>query len=155
MSLTLIIILIVAGLLFLVLEVLVIPGTTVVGLAGFVLIVFSVWEAYHSLGAPIGHFVLVGTIFLSALTLYLSLKSNTWNKLMLNTSLHGKVNEIDTVAVQPGDLGMAVSRITPSGKALINNEYYEVHTNGEFIDQQTEIVVTHFADNKIFVTHKP
>ena len=63
MSLTLIIILIVAGLLFLLLEVMVIPGTTVVGVAGFALIAFSVWESYHTFGTPIGHFVLLGTIF--------------------------------------------------------------------------------------------
>ncbi|HPR25649.1 NfeD family protein [Lentimicrobium sp.] len=154
MSLTLIIILIIAGLLFLLLEVLVIPGTTVVGIAGFALIVFSVWESYHVFGSPTGHFVLIGTIFFTILTVYLALKSKTWNKIMLKTEISGKVNEIDSTKVQAGDPGVTVSRLTPGGKALINNEYYEVHTNGEFIDQESEIIVTHLADNKIFVKRK-
>ncbi|HPF63899.1 MAG: NfeD family protein [Lentimicrobium sp.] len=154
MSLTLIIILIIAGLLFLLLEVLVIPGTTVVGIAGFALIVFSVWESYHVFGSPTGHFVLIGTIFFTILTIYLALKSKTWNKIMLKTEISGKVNEIDSTKVQAGDPGVTVSRLTPGGKALINNEYYEVHTNGEFIDQESEIIVTHLADNKIFVKRK-
>ncbi|HOP12717.1 MAG TPA: hypothetical protein PLH09_01975 [Lentimicrobium sp.] len=154
MSLTLIIILIIAGLLFLLLEVLVIPGTTVVGIAGFALIVFSVWESYHVFGSPTGHFVLIGTIFFTILTVYLVLKSKTWNKIMLKTEISGKVNEIDSTKVQAGDPGVTVSRLTPGGKALINNEYYEVHTNGEFIDQESEIIVTHLADNKIFVKRK-
>lgn len=154
MSLTLIIILIIAGLLFLLLEVLVIPGTTVVGIAGFALIVFSVWESYHVFGSPTGHFVLSGTIFFTILTIYLALKSKTWNRIMLKTEISGKVNEIDSTKVQAGDSGISVSRLTPGGKALINDEYYEVHTNGEFIDQESEIVVTHLADNKIFVKRK-
>lgn len=154
MSLTLIIILIIAGLLFLLLEVLVIPGTTVIGIAGFALIVFSVWESYHVFGSPTGHFVLIGTIFFTILTVYLALKSKTWNKIMLKTEISGKVNEIDSTKVQAGDPGVTVSRLTPGGKALINNEYYEVHTNGEFIDQESEIIVTHLADNKIFVKRK-
>lgn len=155
MSLTLIILLILAGLVFLVLEMLVIPGTTIIGISGFALIVFSIWEAYHSLGSPMGHYVLVGTIFFLVISFYFSLKSNTWNRLMLHTSISGKVNEIDTVAVQVGDEGKSVSRITPSGNAMINDELYEVHTNGEFIDPNTDIIVTRFGDNKIFVTRKP
>ncbi|KAF5071103.1 hypothetical protein DSECCO2_215800 [anaerobic digester metagenome] len=154
MSLTLIIILIIAGLLFLLLEVLVIPGTTVVGIAGFALIIFSVWESYNVFGSPTGHFVLLGTIFFTILTIYLALKSKTWNRIMLKTEISGKVNEIDTTKVSAGDAGISVSRLTPGGKALINDEYYEVHTNGEFIDQESEIVVTHLADNKIFVKRK-
>ena len=154
MSLTLIIILIIAGLLFLLLEVLVIPGTTVVGIAGFALIIFSVWESYNVFGSPTGHFVLLGTIFFTILTIYLALKSKTWNRIMLKTEISGKVNEIDSTKVQAGDSGISVSRLTPGGKALIKDEYYEVHTNGEFIDQEYEIVVTHLADNKIFVKRK-
>lgn len=151
MSLTLIIILIIAGLLFLLLEVLVIPGTTVVGVAGLGLIAFSVWESYHAFGSPTGHFVLVGTIFLTILTIYLSLKSKTWNKIMLKSEVNGRVNEIDTNLVKPGDTGKSISRLAPSGKAIFNDEYFEVHTNGQFIDQETEIIVTHMQDNKIFV----
>ncbi|MCD6661130.1 MAG: hypothetical protein LT105_13285 [Lentimicrobium sp.] len=154
MSLTLIIILIVAGLLFLLLEVMVIPGTTVVGVAGFALIAFSVYESYHVFGTPTGHFILLGTIFFTILTIYLSLKSKTWNRIMLKTEVDGRVNEIDENVVKAGDSGITVSRLSPSGKAIINDEYFEVHTNGEFIDQETEVVVTQLFDNKIFVKRK-
>lgn len=154
MSLTLIIILIVAGLLFLLLEVMVVPGTTVVGVAGFALIAFSVYESYHVFGTPTGHFILLGTISFTILTIYLSLKSKTWNKIMLKTEVVGRVNEIDENVVKAGDSGITVSRLSPSGKAIINDEYFEVHTKGEFIDQDTEVVVTQLFDNKIFVKRK-
>ena len=154
MSLTLIIILIVAGLLFVLLEVLVIPGTTVVGIAGLGLIVFSVWEAYHVFGAPIGHYILTGTLILSILTIVVAFKSNTWNRLMLKTEISSKVNVIDETAIHPGDVGKAISRICPSGKAVFNNIFFEVHSNGDFIDQDTEIVISQITDNKILVKRK-
>ncbi|MFH1119208.1 MAG: NfeD family protein [Bacteroidota bacterium] len=154
MSLTLIIILIVAGLLFVLLEVLVIPGTTVVGVAGLILIAFSVWDAYHVFGSPTGHYVLAGTIIMSLTVIYLAFKSNTWNRLMLRTEINSKVNEIDFNRISEGDAGKAVSRISPSGKAVFNNEFFEVHTNGDFIDQETEVIVSHIIDNKIFVKRK-
>jgi len=136
------------------LEVLVIPGTTVVGIAGFALLVFSIWEAYHVYGTPSGHYILTGTLVLSGIVIYLSFKTNTWNRLMLNTEITGKVNEIDNSKIHVGDEGKAVSRISPSGKAVIHNEFFEVHTNGDFIDQETEIVVSQLIDNKIFVKRK-
>lgn len=154
MSITLIIILIVAGLLFLLLEVLVIPGTTVVGIAGLGLIVFSVWEAYHLFGSSTGHLVLAGTVVMTIIVSVVALKSNTWNRLMLKTNISGKVNEIDVEKIQAGNTGKTVSRIAPSGKAVFNNEFFEVHTNGDFIDQETEVVVSHLIDNKIFVKRK-
>lgn len=154
MSLTLIVILIVAGLLFILLEILVIPGTTVVGIAGFALMVFAVWEGYHVYGNQTGHLILAATALLTVISGYLAFKSDTWNRLMLKTEISGKVNEIDTEKVHPGDAGKSVSRITPSGKALINGEFFEVHTNGDFIDHEQEIVVTQIFDNKIFVKLK-
>ena len=40
------------------------------------------------------------------------------------------------------------------GKALIHGEYYEVSTTGDFIDQQTEVVITRIEHNKIIVKRK-
>lgn len=151
MSWTIILVLIIVGLLLLVLEVLVIPGTTVVGITGFVLIAVGIWQSYATFGTPAGHFILIGTIALTLIALWLSLRSKTWKKVMLDTSLDGKVNQIEESAIAVGDIGKAVSRLVPMGKALINDEYYEVTSTGEFIDHGTEIKVVKIEKNKIFV----
>jgi len=141
MSLALILILIFVGLLLVLLEILVIPGL-VVGIAGFALIVFSVWEAYHVYGSPTGHYVLAGTLVFSILSIALVFKSNTWNKLMLKTKISSKVNEIDETSIHTGDIGKSISRICPAGKAVFNNEFFEVHTNGDFIDPDIAVKET-------------
>jgi len=151
MSWTIIFILILVGLIFLLLEMLVIPGTTVIGAIGFVLIAIGIWQGYASHGSPGGHYLLAGTLFITVILISLSLRSKTWNRVMLHTEVDGKANLIDENAIKPGDVGKSVSRLVPMGKALINNEYYEVSSSGEFIDPGVEITVVSIEKNKIFV----
>lgn len=154
MTWTVILLLILVGLLLLLLEVLVVPGTTFVGITGFVLLVVSIWQAYAIYGTPAGHYALLGTLVLTFLVLYFSLKSKTWRLMMLNTQIDSKMNEVDPAKVKPGDEGKTISRLAPSGKAFINGEYYEVQTLGEFIDPQTEIIVIKVEYSKILVKPK-
>ena len=145
---------IIIGLIFLVLEVLVIPGVGIAGIIGFILIAVGVWQAYAGYGMVAGHLLLAGTFILTVLTLILSLRGKTWRKLALSTQINSKVNVIDHDLIKTGDTGKTVSRLAPMGKAQINGEFYEVSTNGDFIDQQTEIVVEKIEYNKIIVKRK-
>ena len=146
--------LIIIGLIFLALEILVIPGVGVAGVIGFILIAVGVWQAYAGYGLVAGHIVLGGTLVLTILTLVLSLRGRTWRRLALSASIDSKVNVIDENKIKPGDTGKTVSRLAPMGKAQINGEFYEVSTNGDFIDQQTEIIVLKIEYNKIIVKRK-
>jgi membrane-bound ClpP family serine protease len=154
MSWLLIILLIFLGVVFLLLEVLVIPGTTVAGIIGFAMIFVGLWQSYASKGIMEGHITLGSTLVVTVVTLYFSFKAGTWKKMALKTSIDSKMDQLEGIMIKEGDLGNTVSRLAPSGKALINNEIVEVHTYGEFIDQEVEITVISVKDNKIFVTLK-
>lgn len=145
---------IIIGLIFLALEILVIPGVGIAGVVGFILIAIGIWQAYAGHGMLAGHLVLAGTLVLTVITLVLSLRSKTWRKLALSTAIDSKVNVIDNELIKTGDTGKTVSRLAPMGKALINGEFYEVSTNGDFIDQQTDIVVEKIEFSKIIVKRK-
>jgi membrane-bound ClpP family serine protease len=154
MSWLLIIILIVLGLLFLLLEILVIPGTTLAGIVGFGLVFVGLWQAYASKGIVEGHITLAVTFVVTIVVLYFSFKSGTWKRMALKTTSDGKMDQLDGIVIKEGDTGNSVSRLAPSGKAMINNEIVEVHTYGEFIDQEKELIVISVRDNKIVVTTK-
>lgn len=154
MSWLLIILLIVLGVLFLLLEILVIPGTTVAGIVGFGLLFVGIWQAYASKGIMEGHITLGCTLVITLVTLYYSFKAGTWKRMALKTTVDGKMDQLEGVEIKEGDAGTTVSRLAPSGKAMINNSIVEVHTFGEFIDQEQEISVKSIKDNKIIVTLK-
>ena len=151
MSLTVIAALIIVGLVFLILEVLVVPGTTVVGVVGFILMAIGIWQTYVAYGSLIGHSVLAGTLVLSLGALGLSLRSKTWKRAMLSAEIDSKVNTYDESAIKVGDEGVTVGRLVPMGKALINDQYFEVRSMGDYIDEQTKVVVIKIEFNKIYV----
>lgn len=154
MSWTIIIILLLAGLVLLLLEMLVIPGVTIFGIIGFGLMAVSVWQAYAAHGTPEGHFFLLGALLFTILFLYFALKSKTWKRAMLSTEVNSKVNVIEENKVKAGDEGKTVSRLAPAGKAIINGEYYEVHSPGEYIEPDSIIEVIKVEFNKIIVKSK-
>jgi membrane-bound ClpP family serine protease len=154
MSWLVIITIILVGFIFLLLEILVVPGTTIVGIAGFVLMIVGVFSTYTGYGSVAGTLTLGGTLIFSIVALAVAFRSNTWKKAMLNSELIGKVNIFEPEKVKPGDTGLTISRLNPMGKAMINGEYYEVTAKYSLIDHNTEIVVTKVEGNKIIVKSK-
>lgn len=150
MSWLIILLLIIGGLSLLILELLVIPGTSVVGIVGFVLMVVGVWQSYVVFGSFMGTMVLLATLLVSLGGLYLSLRSRTWKKAGLQKSIDSRVNT-DSAKLNVGDEGITTSRLNPMGKAYINEEFFEVSTHGEFIDNDCKIKVVSIEVNKVFV----
>lgn len=145
--------LILGGLFLLILELLVVPGTTVVGIIGFVLIVVGIWQSYVVFGNTTGTMVLIATLFIAVGSFYLSLRSETWKKAGLSKSIESRVN-VDAHKLKIGYTGITTSRLNPMGKAFINNDFYEVSTNGEFIDNDENIEIIAIEGNKVFVEKK-
>lgn len=154
MTWTVILILILVGFLFLLLEILVLPGTNIAGILGFVLIAIGIWQSFSVYGNRAGLITLIAAVILTVVFLAIALKSKTWNRFTLKSEIDGKVNVVDEINVKKGDEGITVSRLAPAGKALINNNYFEVHTVGGFVDQNTPVIVTKVEFNKIIVKPK-
>ena len=96
------------------------------------------------------------TVFggLYRLLIVLTMRSKTWRKFALNDDLPHGVNRIDHKDIHVGAEGQTVGRLAPSGKAIFGDETCEVHTNGDFIDPNTEVIVTKIEGYKIFVKRK-
>ena len=151
---TLIIVLIVIGLIFLVAEFLIIPGITVAGIAGFVLIIFGVYLGYSQFGTTTGHIILLSTAVASVATIALSLRAITWRWATLSTNIDSRAVEEYEHIIKPGDVGITVSRLAPMGKAVINDNIVEVTALGEMIDQQSAVEVVKVEGSKIIVKLK-
>lgn len=150
MSIGIIVLLIVLGLIFVMLEILVIPGVGVVGVIGGLLIIVGIYGAYL-IGLKQGHIALFGSLIASVLAIYFSLKSSTWKNAKLSASLDGKVNTYDGNQINVGDSGITISRLANFGKAKINDEIFEVESKQGFLDVGVPIVVVKIEGNKILV----
>ena len=151
MSLFVIILLIVLGIVLLLIEFLVIPGITIAGIGGLVLIGTSIYSTYKSYGSTTGNIVLVVTFLLVLAATFFALRSKTWRKVMLNTTVDGKATESFDDRLKPGDHGKAVTRLAPMGNAMFGDIITEVKTMGEFVDAGTEVEIVKVHNKEIVV----
>ena len=146
-----IIALIILGLLLMMLEFLVIPGVTIAGIGGLLLIGGGVYFTYDTYGITAGNYTTGGSaIFIIAIIFY-SLRAKTWDKLMLKTNIDSKIESYDTSKVQVGDIGETITKLSPMGKVHINDLYIDGHSRSTLIEPNTKVEVVKVLPSKIIV----
>ena len=75
-----IVLLILIGLVLIYLELLFVPGTTILGLIGLGLCVVGIYLTYDAHGPSTGNWVLVGTALVSLIGLVFSFRAKSWNR---------------------------------------------------------------------------
>ncbi len=151
MSVALVIILIVIGLALIVVEVVVLPGITVAGVAGVLLIGCGIFFTYKSLGSTAGTYALIGTSILFIIFLIYALRAKTWDRLSLHSEIDGKVNVVDVNDIKVGDKGRTLSRLAPIGKVMIHDKIVEGKSEFGLIDENKEIEVVQVDESTIIV----
>lgn len=154
MTFYVILFLIALGFLLMILEIFVMPGTAVIGIIGLILMITGIWSTYATYGTTWGNYTLLATGLSSFVLVAYALKSNTWTRFMLKAEVKGNVKSDEEHNVEVGQFGVTSSRLAPMGKAFINKKYYEVHSSGQFINQNEEIVVVKTEGLSIFVQLK-
>lgn len=158
------------GLVLLAIEIFVLPGFGIAGFAGIFFLLVGVllsfqdfvipdpeipWEADRMIknllmitGSTVGSLLLIILFFK-----YLFPKIGTLvNGPYLQMNLKDATS-IDTQKQLPhlGDIGIATSSLRPAGKAEINNETWDVISEGDFIEKDSSVVVNQISGNKIIV----
>lgn len=151
MSIFAVILLILLGLVLLLIEFAVIPGVTIAGIGGFLLLIASVYIAFTDLGTIAGFITLAVVLIVAPGMVYYFFKSRAGKKMILEKNIEGKVELINNEKIKTGDIGKAIGRLAPTGKVRVNGEVVEAQSTGAFIDQNTEIRVLKIVSNKIIV----
>lgn len=147
-----IVLLIVGGIFLLVVEIIFIPGTTILGLIGGALMVFGIIIGYSKFGSQTGTIILVSSIVAGGIITLIGFKSGVWKKMALKDTNKSKFNEDIKVTHLLGAYGITLSVLRPYGKAEIHNSTYEVKTLGNYLESGVKIKVTHVdEEHKIFV----
>jgi len=145
-----IIFLIIVGVVLMIFDFLVIPGI-VVTIVGLLCMVGGVVMAFMQYGTTAGLITLLCTAAFTITMIVLMLRSKTWKRLQLNTKIDSKVNEIDANKFTVGMVGKAISRLAPMGTGQFGDKFVEVTSPQNFIDVNSDIVITKIEGNKIFV----
>ena len=146
-----IVLLLVLGALFLLAELVLLPGVTIGTILSLICYAGAIYLAFTTYGTTIGVVVIGVVIVLSLVTTIFSLRAKTWQRFSLKQNIDSVSNENPENMVNIGDRGVAVSRIAPMGKVEIAGKSYEAKSADVLIDQREEVEVIGFENNSIVV----
>lgn len=149
-----IIALILIGIFLLVVEMVLLPGITVAGIGALGCCGYAVYLAFHDYGNEGGFIALGAVLVLSVAAAFICLRARTWRRFTLNENIDGKSQEIpDEEKIKVGDKGVALSRLAPMGKVLINGVTYEAKSIDAYVDQKEEVEVIGIENFNVVVKH--
>lgn len=141
------------GLILVLIEFFLVPGTTVVGIVGGFLMIAAVVLTFLSHGNKVGSIFLLLAFFSSAIALYFGFKVYSSDKLSVNSKIDSR-NYLQKSDLEIGMTGLTVSALRPGGKVKFGHEKLEVYAQDEFIDSGVEVEVVGVQDHKIYVKSK-
>ena len=147
-----IILLILFGVLFLVAEIVLLPGISIGGILALVCYGSSIYMAFRDYGPLTGAVVTVAILVLSAGATIVSLRAKTWQRFSLKQQIDSssmRTPEEDNVRI--GDRGVTLSRLSPMGKVEIGGRTYEAKSQGAYVDQQRDVEVVGFENFSVIV----
>lgn len=146
-----VLLLIFCGVILIIIELIFVPGTTVLGILGLVALVGGIYISFGVFGNAIGLWVLTGSIAFSILAIVYSLRAGTWQKFALKSSMNSKVNEDEKLDLRIGMQGKLISDLRPMGTAEFLDKLFEVQTNGNYLEAGGKVEIINLSDNKIVV----
>ena len=147
----LILLLLLIGLALIIIEVVFVPGTTIVGLMGVIFAGAGIIISYRYFGSDVGFYILLGTGAVTTIALYFSFRSEAWTRFANKSAINSKVNEGSTGSLKLGDEGVALSALRPMGTVDFNGGQFEVKTLGDYVDVGTRVRIVHIDGAQIIV----
>ena len=149
-NLTFIILLSIVGVLFLVAELLIVPGVGVAGFCGLAAMGGACVYAFIKMGTAAGIIVTaVNLVIIIAGTVY-ALRAKTWQKLALETNIESTVGDA-SCEVSVGETGITETRLAPMGTARFAGKAVEVKAAKGMVDSGVEVEVVMIEDKKVIV----
>ncbi|MGI6074280.1 MAG: NfeD family protein [Fermentimonas sp.] len=150
-----IVIAITLGILFLLIEIFLLPGVGIAGIAGVVFLVGGIAYAYIFIGNNAGNIALATSVIVLMGSFVWLIKSKALKKISLQTDIDAKVDNSEIKNLAVGDVGTAISRLNPIGNILINGVIVEGKSfDGEFIDEDSEVEVVKVETYNVLVRKK-
>ena len=151
-------------------EVFVLPGFGVAGIAGIIVIAAGLVLAFQGFVIPDPSFPWEGRLLLNNLAMVMGAFLGAFlvslgviryvlpqvSKVMKGPYLEATlkdshVNAPDVVNVKPGDTGVVHTFLRPSGKIIINDQKLDAITQGEYIEKGIHVSVERVEANKVIV----
>jgi membrane-bound ClpP family serine protease len=154
MDILIVVVLCIVGILLILAEIFLIPGLTIAALAGGAFSFGGVYYAFRYLGTTGGIITLISVIVVIGIAFVYLVKSKALDTIALKSDIDSTIAPSEPLAISVGDEGISISRLNPMGKVKVNNITMEAKTLGEYVDENTEIVILKVSQTQLIVKTK-
>ena len=145
-----IVLLLIFAVLFLITELVLLPGVTFAALLSVVCYGSAIYLGFaHS--TTWGVVVVVVSILSAVAASIFSLRAKTWQRFALNKEIRSQSMTSPEEQVSKGDQGVTLSRLSPMGKVEINGVILEAKSMDAYIDPKTAVEVIGFENFSVIV----
>ena len=144
------------GILVIIAEI-ILPSGGILSILATGLFGYSLYLVFTNISASAGMAFIIADLFIVPILVYFGIKFMAKSPVTLRTKLSKEAG----VTVQSpdqndflGSLGLAITDLRPSGVARIKDQRLDVVTRGEYLENQTEIIVIAVSGNQIVVKQK-
>lgn len=145
-----IILLLIFGVLFLIAELVLLPGVSIGALLSIVCYGSAIYLGFdHS--TTVGIVILVVAILSAIAASIFSLRAKTWQRFALKKEIQSQSMPSPDKELKTGDRGVTVSRLSPMGKVEIAGRMYEAKSMDAYIDPKQAVEVVGFENFSVIV----
>lgn len=147
----LIILLVIVGVLFLVAELVLLPGLSVAGFCAMFAYGAAIYIAFTQMGTTAGFIVIAIVVAVSVAAMIISLKAKTWQRFSLKNRIESTAQQPPQQDVKVGEHAITVTRLAPMGKVMVGNKTFEAKSIDAYIDPRKEVEVVGFENFSVIV----
>jgi len=152
LGIIIIISLILLGVALMMAEIFLLPGITIAGFAGGLLMIASIVYAFYYMGETAGFITIGANVVVGAGAFVFLIKSKTLDHISLQTNIDSIVEQPEILQLKIGDKGKAISRLNPIGKAEFGEYTVEAKSfTGEFIDEDEPVEIVKVDKTNVLV----
>ncbi len=151
MTWVIIVSLLLIGLVLVLVEVIFVPGTTLVGVLGVLFSVFGLYYAFQHYEYSIALTISGIAVLANVGIIVYGLRSGVWKKFSLKETISSRAFDGRLLGLEVGQKGKAISDIKPFGKVEFGDKIYEVKSDSGFISAGTEVQIHRLESNKIII----
>ena len=143
--------LLILGLILFLVEVFLIPGITLAGIASAGCLIYANYYAFSTLGMVGGNITLILSMVGAVAITIGFFRSKTVDRLSLKETLSYRPDPLKGMTLKVGDKGIARTRLALIGTAEFDGRLIEVRSADGFLDEKTPLIVERIEEGAVIV----
>lgn len=139
------------GIILVLVEILFVPGTTVVGILGVIVTGVGIFYAFRSFEYNLALSILAVAFLFNLGVIIYGFRSGVWDKFSLKDTISSRSFDERLVGLEIGQKGKTVSDFKPYGKVEFGDKIYEAKSKNGFLSPGTEVYIDKLENNRIII----